>query len=92
VGFRSRALAILGALAILAAGAGAHGHTDRGPALDKPCAICAAQAQGTATPAEPAIVFTPASQARLELVQPAPVARDAATRGSAVPRGPPSTN
>ena len=89
--FRSSALALLGALAILSAGTGAHRHADRGPALDKPCAVCAVQAQGVATCPDQANALEPRPQLALELFQCAPRARSLRTDGSAAPRGPPTT-
>jgi hypothetical protein len=89
--FRSSALVLLGALALLLASAGVHRHEDRGPELDKPCTVCAVLSQSTAISASPATLPRPAQQFAFELQQRAPLARAHRRYGSAAPRGPPLT-
>jgi hypothetical protein len=89
--FRSSALALLGALAVLLAGTGAHRHADRGPALDKPCTICAIQAQSVATCPAEATACEARPQLALDVLQRAPLAHPFRIDGSAAPRGPPLT-
>ena len=89
--FRSSALALLGALAVLLASTGAHRHVDRGPALDKPCTVCAVQAHSVATCADLPARPVPVRELAIELSHRAPLVRALLTDGSAAPRGPPLT-
>jgi hypothetical protein len=90
MGHRSRALAILGALALLAASMGAHDHAERGVSLDKTCAVCTARAQ-SACISEPEDLLAAPGELILPLFSPAPLALDLWTHGGAAPRGPPAT-
>jgi len=87
---RTHALVLLGALALLWASTGAHGHGDE-PRLDVSCAVCAAQVQTGALSPEPAHLPSCEPRLALELFHPAALLRDLRTRAAAAPRGPPLT-
>jgi hypothetical protein len=87
---RAHALALLGALAFLLASTGGHGHAN-GTGLDKPCAICAAQAQSRASCPDPEIGPAFAPELSIELFHPESPSLSHWSWDSAAARAPPLT-
>jgi hypothetical protein len=87
---RAHALALLGALAFLLASTGAHGHAN-GTELDKPCAVCAAQAQSRASCPDPELGPAFETELSIALFHPEPLSLSHWTWDSAAARAPPLT-